>query len=265
MYITAKYKNTTAKPMSTVKSIDPAKDLSPRQVQILRAIIEEYINTADPVGSATLEKKYNLGVSPATIRNEMVRLTDMKLLKQPHTSAGRVPTPFALRFYVDHLMKAKSLTVADEVSVKEKIWDFRQESDKLLREATRALAGKTKTLALTVTNSGDIYYSGAAHILDTPEFYDFQLTHHLLAALDQVDFWWRLLEGRRDQFYILLGEEIGGDATLASCGYVYSKFETPHMSGAIGIVGPSRLNYPYIVPVVRYVGRLVGEIANTWE
>lgn len=249
--------------MSNTKVIDPTKDLSPRQVQILRAIIDDYINTAEPVGSDTLEKKYDLGISPATIRNEMVRLTDMKLLRQPHTSAGRIPTPFALRFYVDHLMKTKSLSVADEVSVKEKIWDYRLEIDKLLREATRALAGKTKTLAITVTNDGDIYYAGASYILDMPEFYDFQLTHQLLATLDQIDFWWKLLEGRSDQFYIVLGEEMGEKSELTECGFIYNKFETTHLSGAIGIVGPSRLNYPNVVPVVRYVGGLIGEIAST--
>ena len=72
-------------------------DLTPRQVTILKAIIEEFITTAEGVGSETLDKKYNLGVSPATIRNEMVRLSDMKLLKQSHTSAGRAPTPLSPR------------------------------------------------------------------------------------------------------------------------------------------------------------------------
>ena len=249
--------------MANMKTIDPAKDLSSRQVQILRAIIDEYINTAEPIGSDTLEKKYNLGVSPATIRNEMVRLTDMKLLKQPHTSSGRIPTPFALRFYVDHLMKTKSLSVADEVSVKEKIWDYRQEEDKLLREATRALAGKTRSLALTITGDGDIYYAGAANLLDLPEFYDFQLTHQLLETLDQVDFWWRLLESRQDAFSIILGEEMER-TPLADCGFIYSKFETPHSRGAIGIVGPSRLNYPYLIPIVRYVGGLIRDMAVSW-
>jgi len=112
------------------------KDLSQRQIQILKAMIEAYITTAQPVGSETLDKKYNLGVSPATIRNEMVRLTDMKFLSQPHTSSGRSPTPAALKYYVENLMKPKDMSVADEVSVKEKIWDYRQEVDKLLREAT---------------------------------------------------------------------------------------------------------------------------------
>ncbi len=239
-------------------------NLTQRQIQILKAVIEEYINTADPVGSDTIDKKHNLGVSPATIRNEMVRLTDMKFLKQPHTSSGRVPTPIALKYYVEHLMKTKDLSVADEVAVKEKMWDYRQEVDKLLREATRTLAEKTKSLALAATKDGDLYYAGAANILDMPEFYDFELTHQLLATLDQFDFWWTILEHQTNPFYIVLGEEMGSLGHMAECGFVYNKFETPRLSGAIGVVGPSRINYPYVVPVVRYIGGLIGEFASTW-
>lgn len=244
--------------------MDAIKNLSERQLQILKAIIEEYISTADPVGSETLDKKYNLGVSPATIRNEMVRLTDLKLLKQPHTSAGRAPTPEALKYYVENLMKSKDMSVAEEVAVKEKIWDYRQEIDKLLREATKTLAEKTKTLALTATKDGDLYYSGTANILDMPEFYDFELTHNLLATLDRFDFWWDLLEATSGPFDIIIGEGMGQRGVLNKCGIVYYKFSTPHVSGAIGVVGPSRLNYPTIIPVVRYMGDLIGEFASSW-
>ncbi|MBI4065156.1 hypothetical protein HY409_02205 [Candidatus Gottesmanbacteria bacterium] len=244
--------------------MDQIPNLSERQLQILKAVIEDYIATAEPVGSETLDKKYNLGVSPATIRNEMVRLTDMKLLKQPHTSAGRTPTPMALKYYVDHLMKLKDLSVADEVSVKEKIWDYRQEVDKMLREATKALAEKTKALALVATNEGDLYYAGAANILDMPEFYDFELTHLLLATLDQFSFWWELLERSTDQFDTILGEELGSRTLLSQCGFTYTKFSTPHVTGAIGVVGPSRLNYAYIIPVVRYTGGLIDEMGRNW-
>ena len=239
-------------------------DLTPRQVAILKAIIEEYIATAEAVGSETLDKKYSLGVSPATIRNEMVRLTDMKLLKQPHTSAGRSPTPEALQVYVEHLMKAKDMSVAEEISVKEKIWDYRQEVDKLLREATRTLAGNTKTLAITATKDGDMYISGTANILDMPEFYDYELTHALFAALDRVDFWWELVEHQPDTVDILLGDEFGGRGPLGECGFVFNKFETPHISGMIGVVGPSRLNYARLVPVVRYMGGLIRELSTNW-
>lgn len=244
--------------------MDTLPDLSQRQIIVLKAIIDEYIATAEPVGSETLDKKYNLGVSPATIRNEMVRLTEMKLLKQPHSSAGRAPTPGALKYYVDHLMKTKDMSVAEEVAVKEKIWDYRQEVDKLLRQSTKMLADKTKTLALTVTKDGDIYYAGAANILDMPEFYDFNLTHHLLATLDEFDYWWTILSAQADPFDILLGEEMGKEAMLSQCGFVYKKFDAPRLSGAIGVVGPSRLNYSSIIPVVRYMGGLIGEFASNW-
>ncbi|MBI4066252.1 hypothetical protein HY411_00905 [Candidatus Gottesmanbacteria bacterium] len=243
--------------------MDQIPNLTDRQIQILNALIEEYITTAEPVGSETLDKKYSLGVSPATIRNEMVRLTDMGLLKQPHTSAGRAPTPVAMRYYVDHLMKPKNLSVAEEVAVKEKIWDYRQEVDKLLREATKTLADRTKMLSITATKDGDLYYAGTAYILDSPEFFDYELTHDLLGTLDQFDYWWKLLESHEDPFAILLGDELG-ERTLSQCGFVYTRFATPHVSGAIGVVGPSRLNYPHIVPVVRYLGGLIDEFAGSW-
>ena len=192
----------------------------------------------------------------------MVRLTQMKFLLQPHASAGRTPTPMALQYYVNNLMKQKVLSVSEEVSVKEKIWDHRQETDKLFREATKTLAQKTKTLAFTATGDGDLYYSGAANILDMPEFYDYELTHHLLATLDQAEFWWELLSTRQDPFSVLLGESYGSRLFLRQCGIVYYRFTTPRVNGAIGIVGPTRLNYPYIMPVVRYMGVLITELGS---
>lgn len=244
--------------------MDVTETLTQRQIAILKAIIEEYITTAEPVGSETLEKKYTLGISPATIRNEMVRLGQIELLSQPHASAGRTPTPKALQYYVSHLMKSKDMSVAEEVSVKEKVWDYRQEMDKFLREATKALAQKTKTLAFTATDDGDLYYSGAANILAMPEFYDYDLTHDLLTTLDQADFWWDIVGHQPDPFDVLLGDAFGPKLFLRQCGVIYYKFSTPKTSGAIGIVGPSRLNYPYLMPVVRYMGTLIGELGSRW-
>src|SRR5258708_39055838 len=97
--------------------------LTARQTQILKAIVDEYINSAGPVGSSSLDKKYNLGISPATIRSEMASLTKMKYLSQPHTSSGRVPTPIAMKFYISQLMEEKQLGVAEEVKAKEEVWD----------------------------------------------------------------------------------------------------------------------------------------------
>lgn len=239
-------------------------DISERQQHILKAIIEEYITTAEPVGSETLDKKYNLGVSPATIRNEMVKLTTAGYLKQPHTSAGRTPTPVALKLYVNSLMKTTELSVADEVSVKQKIWDYRSELDKLLREATRALAQQTKTVSLAATHDGDLYTSGIGNILEMPEFYDIDITRHLLDTLDEHDYWWQIVSQHfdtTDSLTIILGEDLGRQF-LQNCGGVFIRFSSPSHQGVIGIVGPSRLNYARVIPMVRYMGDLVSDIAR---
>ena len=80
-------------------------DLSDRKQKILQAIIDEYIGTAEPVGSRAISKKENLGLSSATIRNEMADLEEMGYLIQPHTSAGRIPSDEGYRFYVNSLMQ----------------------------------------------------------------------------------------------------------------------------------------------------------------
>ena len=131
-----------------------------RQTQILKSLIDEYMETAEPVGSEALEKKYNLGVSPATIRNEMVKLTKVDFLRQPHTSSGRIPSPKAMKFYVDQLMEEKQMSVAEEVKAKEGVWDARGNINSLVREATAALAQKTKSLAVGVVDRGRVWRAG---------------------------------------------------------------------------------------------------------
>lgn len=242
-------------------------DLSNRQLVILKSIIDEYIETAEPVASETLDKKYNLGVSPATIRNEMVKLTDTGYLKQPHISSGRAPTPKAMKLYVDKLMKAKELSVADEVNVKQKIWDYRAQMDKLLKEATKTLAAQTRTMSLAATEEGDLYSSGVGNILEMPEFYDIDITRHLLDTLDEYDFWWNIFSemgSSEDPLEVFVGEDLG-KRYLNQCGGIFIRFTSPHHHGAIGVVGPTRLNYPRIVPVVRYMGSLIAEISKNWS
>ncbi|MDO8657940.1 MAG: hypothetical protein Q7K55_04320 [Candidatus Levybacteria bacterium] len=241
-------------------------DLTQRQIDILKSLIEEYINMAEPVGSETLEKKHNLSASPATIRNEMVRLTDLGYLKKTHASAGRVPTPIGMRFYVKQLMKEKELSVAEEVAVKEKLWDFREKEKKFMKELTRSLADKTGALAMATTKDGDIYCSGYAKILDMPEFYDIDITKTFLSAIDEFDYFSSIFSNFLDieEVQVLLGEDLGPKLP-ASYGFVFKRYETPmHLEGEIGVLGPIRLNYTHIIPTVRYFSGLIEEIAKGW-
>ena len=241
-------------------------DLTQRQIQILKSLIEEYIETAEAVGSETLEKKHNLSASPATIRNEMVTLEKLGYLKKPHTSAGRVPTPVAMKFYVKQLMKEKELSVAETVAVKEKLWDFREKEQQCLRMLTKSLAEKTRALAVVTTHEGDLYAAGYANILDMPEFYDIDITRNLLSALDEYDAFESMFKDLEvdDEVHILLGEELGTRLN-GPYGFVFTRYHTPmNLNGEIGVLGPTRLNYTSVIPVVRYFGDLIEEIAQGW-
>src|SRR4030042_5972353 len=151
-------------------------ELSERRKDLARAIIDEYITTAEPVGSESIVQKYSLGVSPATVRNEMVALTHEGYLNQPHTSAGRTPTPVGLKFYIKELMKEQTVPVKDEVEIKEGLWDYRFHPHRLLKQATKELSEKLGTLAIVSTEEGDVYQSGAYSVLDIPEFYAIDIT-----------------------------------------------------------------------------------------
>lgn len=240
-------------------------DLTQRQIEILKNLIEEYIETAEPVGSETLEKKYNLSSSPATIRNEMVRLTDLGYIKKPHTSAGRVPTSIGMKFYVTQLMKEKEPSVAEEIAVKEKVWDFRDQEDRFMKELTRQLAEQTRTLAVATTSTGNIYCSGYAKILEMPEFFDIDVTKGLLSVLDEIDYFATLFATvvEEEDVHVLMGDELG-PRLQGPYGFVYTNYQTPSLVGQVGVLGPTRMNYMYVVPRVRSIKNLIEEIAKDW-
>lgn len=122
-----------------------------RKQQILLAIIKDYIDTAEPVGSRTISRRYKLGVSAATIRNEMADLEDMGFIEQPHTSAGRIPSNLGYRYYVDCLMQREKLTEAEEGAIRNSYQDKVREVGEVLNRTGRLLANLTKYTALVQT------------------------------------------------------------------------------------------------------------------
>lgn len=239
------------------------EDLTQRQIDILKVIIKEYTDSGDAVGSEILEKKYKLGVSPATIRNEMVELAKKGYLKKAHFSSGRVPSAKGFRFYIKHLMKEKELSTMDEVAYKNSIWDDRAETHRLLAHATKILAARTGMLAITTTSNGDVYYAGVGNLLKQAEFSDILVSGPLCTLLDELNFW----EGILRQFYMseddvmyMLGEEDFRNPVLEQCASVFGEFEGSRIKGFIGVVGPKRMYYDIIIPQVRYFSNLIGQM-----
>ncbi|HEY7008545.1 MAG TPA: HTH domain-containing protein, partial [Jatrophihabitantaceae bacterium] len=118
-----------------------------RKLEVLRAIIEDFIATNEPVGSKTLADRHNLGVSPATIRNDMAVLEDEGLIAQPHTSAGRIPTDAGYRLFVDRLTELKPLSKAERRAI-QTFLDGAGDLDDVLHRAVRTLAQLTRHVAV---------------------------------------------------------------------------------------------------------------------
>lgn len=147
----------------------PINPIDERKQVILKAVVIDYVRTAEPVGSHTLMAHYSLGVKSATIRNEMAELAELGYLRQPHTSAGRIPSDQGYRFYVDRLMGARGLARAEAQSVRERLSPRRTQMDIILEQTCRVLSDLAQ------------YASIATH----PVFKDARISHVSLAHVGQ--------------------------------------------------------------------------------
>jgi heat-inducible transcriptional repressor len=130
-------------------------DLTERKLKILQAIVGDFIYSAEPVGSRTISKKYDMGVSAATIRNEMSDLEDMGFLTHPHTSAGRIPSDKAYRLYVNSLMGKYELNDDEKRAIENEIASNMNELDNTIRHASQILSRLTKLTAFAMTPNQD--------------------------------------------------------------------------------------------------------------
>ncbi|MQL51672.1 heat-inducible transcription repressor HrcA [Desulfofundulus thermobenzoicus] len=124
--------------------------LDARKQDILLAIITDYIATAEPVGSRTIARKYRLGISPATIRNEMSDLEEMGYIEQPHTSAGRIPSELGYRYYVDYLMKRQELTEEEEQLIRQSYRTNVRDVGEVIQRTGHLLSQLTRYAAMVV-------------------------------------------------------------------------------------------------------------------
>lgn len=127
-----------------------AEHLSSRQLHVLEAVIQTYIETAEPTGSRTIAQRFGLGVSPATVRNIMSELEDKGLLYHPHTSAGRIPTDLAYRVYVDSLMHLAPPSDEARQTLQDELPGSRNAMDQLLRRTAQVLGVLTQELGVAV-------------------------------------------------------------------------------------------------------------------
>lgn len=234
-------------------------EITKRQEQILCQIIEEYAETASPVGSVTMAKLFN--VSPATIRAEMAKLEALGLIIQPHTSAGRVPTDAGYRYYVNNLEKTQD----DRAEVEERGMhalevrvNAQSRADAAIRGAVDSLVELTGNLGLA-TIDGQLYLSGLTRLFTQPEFVDTRRVRSVARLLDNLEPW--LKEAAPGEaLNIFIGQENPiGKSSEASL--IISRFKSPFSDQSyIGVLGPTRQNYARVMALVKHAGEMLEEI-----
>mgnify|MGYP005835671057 CR=1 FL=1 len=241
-------------------------DLTDRQIKLLEAIIKEYLETSEPVGSVTITKKYPINASAATVRNEMAELLDRGLLEMMHASSGRVPTPNAYKLFLQTMVFEEELSVLQEVAIKQRLWAKRYEFEKMTRQAVLSLSEITHELGILITDDGYITHSGAVNLLDATEFWDIET---MKAALFLLDRHADLFEIFRKNSYggkeimTAIGEDIGIE-NLRSTAFVYAPYACGTRTGYVGIFGPLRMRYETVIPAVRYTRNLIQELGENW-
>ncbi|HEX6435336.1 MAG TPA: heat-inducible transcriptional repressor HrcA, partial [Gemmatimonadales bacterium] len=132
-----------------------SEQLSARELRVLEAVVQTYIETAEPAGSQTIARKFGLGVSPATIRNTMSELEDKGYLFHPHTSAGRIPTDRAYRVYVDAIMRLSPPSHQEQHTLRAELTGTRTAVEEILRRAAQVLGVLTQELGVAVAPALD--------------------------------------------------------------------------------------------------------------
>ena len=236
-------------------------EMTKRQRDILNAVIEEYAETATPVGSVTLAKLFD--VSSATIRAEMSRLEEMGYLRQPHTSAGRIPTDAGYRLYVNSFQddidqKRNSLALGRPVHAIETRIQSQTRNDFAIRSAVDSLVDLTGNLGFA-TIGDQLYISGLGNLFAQPEFMESRQVQAVAQLLDNIEPWLR--EAAPNQpinVYIGTENPIGKSSEVS---LIISKFRSIYSDKSyIGVLGPTRQSYQKVMALVRHAGRMLEEV-----
>jgi len=240
--------------------------MTPRQQKLLQAIIDEFIVTAEAVGSSHLKRKLRLNLSPATIRNEMVDLVKMGYLEKPHSSSGRVPTVMGYKEFINHIMKElEDLDIELETVIKEDLFQNRFDIDDLIYKAINRIAKETENLAFSIVGKR-IYYSGLSCMIECPEFSDSVMLKRVLHAVEDQEVLLELLNKYNTikDVRVLFGDDTGIDYFYDTA-LVYKLIKLHgNNSGFIGAIGPKRMNYTHNIAVVDFIGESINNMLQTW-
>jgi heat-inducible transcriptional repressor len=234
--------------------------MNERQSQILVAVIEEYTKTGLPVGSSVLVNKYKFDVSPATLRNDMVKLEELGFLYQPHTSAGRIPTDSGYKFFVEEIMPDRELSKSEQQAMQKELLQLKAQNSRLTRTTAKMLSTLSGYVAVSgVPKKNDFSECGLRALLsevDTDELDD------LCALAESLDY----IDERCDELMVELSDGetkifIGEENPLSNTknySMVVSQYEQDGEKGIVALIGPKNMEYEKNKSLIDYVKKMLG-------
>ena len=234
--------------------------MNSRQEQVLRAIIELYSETAEPVGSQVLLENFDFDVSSATLRNDMAFLEEEGYLYQPHISAGRIPTDQGYRFFVESLHD-RELSRDEQTRLQKELLILKAKHARLGRSTAKLLSAFSGNLAISgLIDREELYDFGMKEMLEKPEFQDLDDLSRLVETLDTLD---DKLEKIRESLktgetQIYIGEE-NPIAHIKNCSMIVAPYKTSEGTAILAIIGPKRMDYAKNKSLLEYMSRLLSD------
>ena len=232
--------------------------MNERQQKILAAVVEEYTATAVAVGSKVLAEKYVLGLSSATIRNDMAELEKEGYLHQPHTSAGRIPTDKGYRYFVEEIMAEQELSLTEQKKMQVELLKLKAQNNRLSRATAKLLSSLSGSLVVTGFEK-EMYDFGIKELLENPEFQEIDEFCKVAEALDYIDenVDTILQKIKLGETKIFIGKEnpIKG---ISNCSMIVSPYETKEgEKGLLAIIGPKRMKYAKNKSLMEYMKKFL--------
>ncbi|MDD4466662.1 MAG: HTH domain-containing protein [Patescibacteria group bacterium] len=222
--------------------------LDSRKLTLLKALIKEYLKTAQPVSSGMLAKTSRIGVSSATIRNEMAELEEAGYIVQPHTSSGRIPTESAYELWLADLRDNPPRLKSSEEAQLDQLFS---KDEKTYRALAKQMAELSNNAVFWAFSKNNVYHTGLANLFSHPEFKQLEAVYDISVIIDQLEEIIAQIFERLDyREHVLIGSKNPFGSFLST---VLVKYRDQNTIGVFGLIGPLRMDYDRNLALVSYL------------
>jgi len=241
------------------------QSITERQKEILMAIISEFMQSADEVGSLALLEKYDLGVSSATVRNEMAHLMDLGLLEKSHISSGRYPTDLALRMYVSKILGSNSLNPMVTVEIRQGIYRDRFSKEAVIDSILKIVSDETESVAFIFLDGASRYW-GISQLFKYEELRDWEKIQRVVNILEDGNFLANMMKKYSSSGVSLIIGEESGIKGMDQCAMAFTQLPFWNTTEAhLGVIGSKRMDYAKCVPSLREVQSSMRSAMSGWN